>query len=174
MIFIVTGPVNSGKTTFLRGVAAELKNQGFRIDGFLSEAVEKNFTGKSYDLFDLRNEISIPFIRRKGRDSWEKIGPYFFIPDGLKKAKEIILRSKDMDILIVDEIGPLELSGGGIWPELKRVVWQRNQKYFFTARASILKEIQKLFKKIQMKTFDIREKALFPRFLKEVCGPANE
>jgi len=42
MIFILTGPVHSGKTTFLKKVVNELKEQNFQIDGFLSEAVLKN------------------------------------------------------------------------------------------------------------------------------------
>jgi nucleoside-triphosphatase THEP1 len=45
MIHVLTGPVHSGKTTFLRGMSCALKELGVDVRGFLSIAVwEKGVT----------------------------------------------------------------------------------------------------------------------------------
>ncbi|MCK4431759.1 MAG: hypothetical protein KAW19_10725, partial [Candidatus Aminicenantes bacterium] len=97
MIYILTGPVHSGKTSLLKKVFHELKKKEVKIDGFLSEVVWENQEAVGYNLFDLREEKAVPFIRRRGEENWQKIGPYFFLPEGLAQAQEIIFRGKDAD-----------------------------------------------------------------------------
>lgn len=168
MIFILTGPVHSGKTTLLNRVVYELKKQGVKIDGFLSKAVEEKEETLGYDLFDLKKESSIPYIRRKGEKEWQKIGSFFFIPQGLNKAEEIILRGKDADVLIVDEVGPLELAGKGLWPALKNILFQPKAHYLLVVRTDILKDFLKMLGKNKVKVFDIKERGIFPQIIEEI------
>jgi nucleoside-triphosphatase THEP1 len=119
VIHILKGPVHSGKTTLLKNTIPLLSEKNLRIDGYLSEAI---WTGKKffgYDLVDLRHHRRHPFIRKQGQENWETIGPFFFLPETLDLAKRIIHRSKKADICVVDEVGPLEISGKGVWPALK-------------------------------------------------------
>ncbi len=171
MIFILTGPVDSGKTTFLKRVIEELKKQKVKMDGFLSEGIVEGQEKIGYDLVDLGVGKSIPFIRKSGQQDWQRIGPYFFIPEGLSRAKMIILQSREADILVVDEIGPLELSGQGVWDALEHVVFQRLQNYLFVLRREILEDFLKMVGKIEVKIFDIKEKDAFPRLLEEIKKP---
>ena len=173
MIFILTGPVDSGKTTFLKRVIAELKKQKIKMDGFLSEAIVKDQEKIGYDLVDLGDGKSVPFIRKSGRQDWQRIGPYFFIPEGLSRAKQIILRSREAEILVVDEIGPLELSGQGLWDVLEQVIFQRFQKYLFVLRKGILQDFLKMVGRIELKIFDIKEEDVLPRLLKEIKAPRS-
>lgn len=173
MIFILTGPVDSGKTTFLKRVIEELKRQKVKMDGFLSEAIVKDQEKIGYDLVDLGDGKSVPFIRKSGRQDWQRIGPYFFIPEGLSRAKKIILRSREAEILVVDEIGPLELSGQGLWDVLEQVIFQRFQKYLFVLRKGILQDFLKMVGRIELKIFDIKEEDVLPRLLKEIKAPRS-
>ena len=174
MIFILTGSVDSGKTTLLKKVTQELKNQKFKIDGFLSEAIIKNQEKIGYDLLELKSAKSIPFIRRSGLQDWQRIGPFFFIPEGLSWAKKIILRSREAEILVVDEIGPLELSGKGLWPVLEEVIFHRVQKFLFVLRRNILKDFLKMVGKIKTRIFDIeKEEEIFSRLIEEIKKPAG-
>jgi nucleoside-triphosphatase THEP1 len=168
MIFILTGPVDSGKTTFLKRVIAELKKQKIKMDGFLSEAIMKDQEKIGYDLVDLGDGKPVPFIRKSGRQDWQRIGPYFFIPKGLSWAKKIILRSRKEEILVVDEIGPLELSGQGLWDVLEQVIFQGVQKCLFVLRREILEDFLKMVGKIEIRIFDIKEEDVFPRLLEEI------
>ncbi|NIM57696.1 MAG: DUF2478 domain-containing protein [Candidatus Aminicenantes bacterium] len=168
MIIILTGPVHSGKTTLLRKVVQELKKQKYRVDGFLSEAVWKKEETVGYDLFDLKTERSIPFIRKAGEKEWQKIGPYFFIPEGLAEAEKIILRGKKADILVVDEVGPLELSGKGFWSSLKQVVFEPLSSFLFVMRVNIVGGFLAMLGKGEVKIFNIESKEVFHRLIEEI------
>jgi len=143
------------------------------MDGFLSEAIVKDQEKIGYDLVDLGDGKSVPFIRKSGRQDWQRIGPYFFIPEGLSRAKQIILRSREAEILVVDEIGPLELSGQGLWDVLEQVIFQRFQKYLFVLRKGILQDFLKMVGRIELKIFDIKEEDVLPRLLKEIKAPRS-
>jgi nucleoside-triphosphatase THEP1 len=173
MIFILTGPVDSGKTTFLKRVIEELKKQKIKMDGFLSEAIVKDKEKIGYDLVDLGVGKSVPFIRKSGQQDWQRIGPYFFIPEGLSRAKKIILRSREAEILVVDEIGPLELSKQGLWDVLEQVIFQRVQEYLFVLRREILEDFLKMVGKIEIRIFDIEEEDVFPRLIEEIQAPQS-
>jgi len=168
MIFILTGPVHSGKTTLLKEVVRELKEKKYRIDGFLSEAVWTREETVGYDLFDLKKERSIPLIRRTGEEEWQKIGSYFFIPQSLTEAEKIILRGKEADILVVDEVGPLELSGRGFWPALKQVVFQPLNSYILVIRKNIIKDFLAMLGKSEVKIFDIKNKEISHQLIEEI------
>lgn len=168
MIFILTGSVHSGKTSLLKKVVRELKRQEYRPDGFLSEAVSEKGGIAGYDLFDLEKEKSIPLIRREGEKGWQKVGSYFFIPQGLEEAEKIILRGKEADILVVDEVGPLELSGKGFWPALKQVVFQPFNSYILVIRKDIIKDFMAIFGKGGVKIFNIKDKGIFHQIIEEI------
>ncbi len=168
MIFILTGPVHSGKTTFLNKVIHVLKKKGVKIDGFLSKVVGKREETQGYDLFDLNEEKSIPYIRREGEKGWQKIGSFLFIPQGLADAEKIILRGKDSCILIIDEIGPLELEGKGLWPALKNVIFQPLTHYLFVVRTNILEDFLGVLGKSEVKVFNIKDRDAYPRLIKEL------
>ena len=171
MIFILTGPVNSGKTTFLKRAIEEFKRQRLSLDGFLSEAVMKNQEKIGYDLLDLKMKISVPFIRKSGQKDWQRIGCYFFIPRALDLAKRIILRSKEAEILIVDEIGPLELAGHGFWPALEKVIFKRARKFLFVLRKSVLEDFLSIVGKRKAKIFDVEDEEIFSPMLEEITKP---
>ena len=168
MIFILTGPVHSGKTTLLKRLVRELKGQKYRLDGFLSEAVREKEETVGYDLFDLKRERSIPFIRRTGEKEWQRIGSYFFIPQGLAEAEKIILRGIEADILVVDEVGPLELSGKGFWPVLKQVIFKPLPSFLFVMRIAVLRDFLAILGKGETKIFNIKSKEVFHRLIEEI------
>jgi nucleoside-triphosphatase THEP1 len=155
MIFILTGPQHSGKTTLLMRTANKLKKKNIQTEGFLSLAVNKGKNASGYDLFDLTEQVSVPFIRRKGEKNWEKTGPFYFIPQGLARAKRLILLSSEDSVLIIDEIGPLELKGRGLWPAVKQVIFSDWRIFLVVVRRSILDDFLKILKGKKVQIFDI-------------------
>lgn len=137
IIDILTGQVQAGKTTLLRKITFELKKRNFSIGGFLSLSVHDDNEVTGYDLFDLKEETRYPFLRKQGDKDWEKIGPYFFIPEALEQAKRIIFAAEHMDICFVDEVGPYELEGKGLWPALLAALKYPFPRLFLTVRAKL-------------------------------------
>ncbi len=165
MIHILTGPVHSGKTTFLQRLTAELKHRKIAVDGFLSLSVKEREEFIGYDLFDLQQESSTPFIRKTGKEKWQRIGDYYFIPETLDMAQNIILRSREADIKVIDEVGPLELHGKGLWPALEKTVSLPAPDLVCVIRNALLETWIEKLKPKPAKIFDITEEDLYPKML---------
>ena len=140
MIHILTGPVHTGKTTLLKNILLPLGKQGLSIDGYLSEAVRKQGSTLGYDLYDLREDRYYPFIRKEGQEDWQSIGPFFFLPETLDLAKSIISRSAKARLCVVDEVGPLELDGKGVWPAIADVFRSSKGDFLLVVRDTILEK----------------------------------
>jgi nucleoside-triphosphatase THEP1 len=168
MIFMLTGPLHSGKTALLKESVQKFKDQKIRADGFLSLAVFEDQERIGYDLFDLKKEESIPILRKIGEESWLKIGPYFFVPSGLEEAQKVISRCRAAEICVVDEVGPLELTGKGFWPALKQVLFPPVTTFLISVRESILDEFLSTLGKIETRVFDVRDKDILSRMTEEI------
>ncbi|HOP60022.1 MAG TPA: nucleoside-triphosphatase [Candidatus Saccharicenans sp.] len=119
MIFVVTGPVGAGKTTLVKLLVNSLKQTGLRLAGYVSEAVRLKGETTGYDLFELNSSRRLPFLRKAGiNGQLMGAGQFYFLPSGLKAARDIIRSALHSDLLVVDEIGPAEIRGDGVWPDL--------------------------------------------------------
>jgi nucleoside-triphosphatase THEP1 len=157
MIYILTGSVHSGKTGFLKGVVQDLQERGRKITGFLSVSIWDGDVCMGYDLHDLSTRETHPFIRRAGDDTWQRIGKYFFIPETLERAKDILKKTRDADLLVVDEVGPLELSGKGMWPALKDVISHSSVNYLLVVRENILEDFLRMVKEFDIRVFRFQD-----------------
>lgn len=161
MIFILTGPVHSGKTTLLKKMTQKLKQGELKIEGFLSESQWRGEEIIGYDLLDLSDQKSHPFIRKTGKKDWEKKGPYYFIPETLALAKQIIGSASNTDICVIDEVGPLELSGKGLWTALEEALRIHSASLLLVVRISILGKFLSKINRKDVRVFDIQDKDTF-------------
>lgn len=144
MIIILAGPVHKGKTTLVQKSLSRWASRGFRFGGFLSIAVRGGAGPVEYDFLDVKDGRRLPFLRRTGEPDWEKIGPFHFVPQALEAARSLILGSDPAEVLIVDEVGPLELAHGGLWPALREVIFKPERKTLLVAREEILEDLCRL------------------------------
>ncbi len=161
MIFMLTGPVHSGKSTFLDDVVFELREIGWTVGGFLSESIWESAECTGYDLVDLIENKIYPYIRRTGEEDWQRTGPFYFVPDGLTKVLSIIRRDRQTDLLIVDEIGPLELAGKGLWPALKDILSPPQTNLLLVVRDSLQEAWLKRLAPSEIDVFDFTRKDVF-------------
>ena len=169
-MIILTGPVHSGKTSLLKRAAEALEERGIPVHGFLSESVWDRDQAIGYNLYNLQNKRSLPFIRKKGEDEWENIGAYFFLPSGLDKAKRIISSHTSKKWLFVDEIGPLELLEKGLWPALKHSFAIPPQRIICVVRAQILDNFLAKIKNPDIHIFDVRMENVFSLILEKLTS----
>ncbi len=152
MLFVLTGPVHTGKTTFLAGAVARWKASGLDVGGFLSVAPPGNGCDRGYALVDLKDGTSAPFLTRKGEPGWPSVGPYRFVPEVLERARGILLRDRDAAVLVVDEVGPAELEGGGLWPALAEVL-ASGARCLCVVRDAILEEFRARIGSLEPRVF---------------------
>ena len=161
MIYILTGPVHSGKTSFLKRVSRDLQERGRKVAGFLSVSIWNDDVCTGYDLHDLSTGESHPFIRKIGDDTWQRIGDYFFIPSTLERAEDVLQKTRDTDLLVVDEVGPLELSGKGLWPALKDVIDRSSINCLLVVRENILENVLKTLEEFDIRVFRYQDDNIF-------------
>lgn len=136
LIYVVTGERGSGKSTVCARVVREAAERGLTVAGILTERVEPG-QGASRRVVDLRSGESRPFgaqdrSKNRGPDdraasavppasagssiSTDPLTPgWEFDSEVFLWANEVLSRSTPCDLLVVDEVGPLELLGGRGW-----------------------------------------------------------
>lgn len=116
-IFIITGPVQSGKTTFLMDLFKDrLDTDGFLCPDFDNRRFFFDLDTKELKEFEVSDESAPTDLTR--------IGKFVFRSEIFTTAKMKIenARHKVKSFFIVDEIGKLELKNQGLEPELYKLL----------------------------------------------------
>ncbi|MFA7371870.1 MAG: nucleoside-triphosphatase [Sphaerochaetaceae bacterium] len=119
-MIIVTGPRNSGKTTFLYALCARLERAGYSIGGIgqvppLSKSAKTTLTLS--DLMD--GEVRV-LMDTQARVGWARRGRFYIDYGAFEWANwRLMEHAKRADYLVIDEIGPIELTKGGFYPALE-------------------------------------------------------
>jgi molybdopterin synthase sulfur carrier subunit len=165
-IHILTGPVDSGKTTFLRHVLTSRGAPPRRACGYLSLRVLADGETEGYDLLDLADGDVRPFLRRTGEPAWPRVGPFFLVPETLVVAERIIRECPPDGLLVVDEIGPLELAGGGVWTALSaRIMDGAGRDIILVIREGLVEAFQGRFKGLSTAVYRDEDKPAFRKLL---------
>jgi nucleoside-triphosphatase THEP1 len=114
-IVLITGAVTSGKTSFL-SFLARLFSPRCQTDGFLAKAPERMHNSgqfaSGYRLCRIGGEKTYPWATPRKKNKG-----YFFNPETQNFLDNTVvdtLLSTCPDIFFIDELGKLELNGGGL------------------------------------------------------------
>ena len=170
MTFIITGPIHSGKTTGLSALVSTLTDRRRRCAGVLSRAVFDNGQRIGYDLIDVATKETIPLIRLTGREPWpagEQIsfGNYSFSLLSFQKGNRILKNITDPDIVIIDEIGHLELRGEGFSPGLRYVLSHLSCTLVLVVRKSLLSDVVSHFRIRSYRSAFVTDETLLSQLL---------
>jgi nucleoside-triphosphatase THEP1 len=148
-IIIVTGEINSGKTTLLEKLVKEEKTKGLTPTGIIARGI---FDGKikiGFDVIDLSSGISMPLARTdRPFDNGFVIGKYYFSGDAFKFAQDALLNFRPHGVVFLDEAGPLELEGRGHADCLRILIDSNIIRLYVSVRSECLKEFIEKFAKI--------------------------
>ncbi len=136
-VCIISGTVGEGKTSFLLELAEELKRQNLKVGGFLSLRIMENGETMGYDLLDLRTNEKHRFLRSNSAEkSTNRIGRFAIYDEGLEAGRQILAEanSNNFDVLIIDEVGKLELKGGGWAEPLRKLLDSTNARIILAIR----------------------------------------
>lgn len=176
MVYVLSGPVHAGKTSFLKKLTSALKKTNIPVYGYLSLSLWEDQYLKGYDLYEIEHDAVFPFIRRKGHPEWEKIGSFFFQPAALDKAKKIILNAGlKKGVCLVDEIGPLELSGKGVWQAVKEALAGTSSQmdFLFVIREGLVDAFKEILGFEPDKIYFLQEVSLLPKLLTTIIQDLN-
>jgi nucleoside-triphosphatase THEP1 len=113
-LIIVTGPLHSGKTSLLMQFDRKLRDMGWQTAGILAIGLWRNNQRSGFELIDLQTGTKHPLaIRRQFPDERQVF--FDFHEKGMAAGRTALSpeRCKGADVVIIDEIGKLEVAGDG-------------------------------------------------------------
>lgn len=174
---IITGGVQSGKSTLCRKLADRLLRDGVSLAGFIALGLWRENQRWGFDLRDLSTGKITPLARRRysdpipGKPTSDKKTqrphsiltegsspailkkrmpfeqhqiPFDFMEPGIRAGRRALSpkRCARADLIIIDEIGPLELQGGGWANQLPPLMKETDVLQLWVVRKQMVKPVQ--------------------------------
>jgi nucleoside-triphosphatase THEP1 len=117
-VFIVTGTIGEGKTAWLAKLSGLLREKGVRVGGILALRIVEEGVTTGYDISDISSGDRTSFLRNTGTETMG-VERFTMNDAGFNAGRNALDPASNLgnDVVIVDEIGPLELRGKG-WSEV--------------------------------------------------------
>jgi len=145
-IVIVTGPINSGKSTYLAELIARERESERVVSGVIAHGVFAGDRKIGYDVEDIAGGTIRPLARaHSGPRPHREVGRFSFSVDALEFARRALLGFAPGGVVFVDEIGPLELSGDGYAPCLPALFESSIDKLYIVVRESLVDRVVERF-----------------------------
>jgi nucleoside-triphosphatase len=109
-LFLLTGPPRTGKTTILQKVVEKLSGRDFRIGGMISKEINNKGTRLGFEIYDVSTGQR-GILAHVHQPVGPKLGKYRVNLHDLKSigARGIRDATLKADVVVVDEVGPMEL-----------------------------------------------------------------
>ena len=158
-IFVISGETRSGKTTFLKQIINDLKqaNPQLKIGGIIAHGTD--YRGERFG-FSIENIITgekqYLCSREKAHNDDLKTGRFYFSKTGFEFGNNAILDElEEMDVLVIDEVGYLEIKGKGWFETIEKAMNKPGLDMIFVVRKRILEDVLNLWQNKQFIVVDI-------------------
>jgi nucleoside-triphosphatase THEP1 len=142
-VFLLTGPLQGGKTSCLRDILCALDCLGIRYAGFISNGLMENGIRTGFTLEDLSTGTSAPLCGTVPGVGLIRWGRFFFTKSGIEAGCKALSYngSPYPDLTVVDEVGPFELRGG-VWAQkLDEMTFRLPRPLLWVVREALVKEV---------------------------------
>ncbi|MCP4119171.1 MAG: hypothetical protein GY737_27955 [Desulfobacteraceae bacterium] len=143
MQIIITGDVQSGKSTLAAGLVKFLEKRGVAMAGILAIGLWKDDQRHGFDLVDLKTCEKTPLARRRIDPADGSITPFQFFDTGMAAGEKALdaARCHNASVIMVDEVGKLELKGKGWAPFLDSLLAIEPAVHIWIVRESLVAEV---------------------------------
>ena len=142
MDIIITGRVGIGKTTVCQKILGLARRAGCTCGGILTPKVVDGNTVKGIDVIDIKSGKRETLASLEDVYDGPHIGRYFFKPSGIRFGIRAIENGASSDILMIDEIGYLELQGEGFVNALSLIKTKKVANSILVIRKALLPDFQ--------------------------------
>jgi nucleoside-triphosphatase THEP1 len=144
-VVLLAGGAGQGKTTVAAETAARLRESGLVVGGVLAHGFWRDGERWGFDVEDLLDGRRQPLCRRDAPPQEVSAGPFHFLPAGLEFGRAALslerLRAAGAAVVIVDEVGPLELSASGWADSLEALVAGWPGPMLWVVRRGLVSEV---------------------------------
>ncbi len=147
---ILSAGKGEGKTSFLLEYAARKADRGWSVGGIASPAVFENGRRVGYDMIDLRRGSRRLLARVAiSSDAACDVGMFRFDEGAVAEGNRAVVSAvrDGLDVIALDEVGPLEFDGEGWAPALEFALskCRSAQELIVAVRSSLLDELPRRF-----------------------------
>ena len=119
---VVTGPTGSGKTPLVASVVEELGKRGVPVAGFLQPAILEDGKKLGFRIQNVTTDEVVELARRVAPGDGKFGMSFAFFDEGFDLGRRALRDIAPGSVLVIDELGPVELRGGGHWPAVERAL----------------------------------------------------
>jgi nucleoside-triphosphatase THEP1 len=115
VIIVITGGIGTGKSTLAARLSEMARERGFTVGGVIAHrrADAKSRAVEYWTECLLGGDERLFATTRRRKDAC-RFGRFYFPRTAISFASRCLRRSAACDYIFIDELGPLELSGGGL------------------------------------------------------------
>jgi len=123
-LIFVTGSPGTGKTTILLKVAEELKTRGYKVGGMVSQEIREKGIRVGFEILDYASGRK-GWLAHINQPTGPQVGKYRVNLKDLNRIGVIAILDalNDTDVVVIDEIGPMELLSESFKNAVKKAVY---------------------------------------------------
>ena len=142
-VFILTGAVGEGKTSQVQKIISKLQDRMINVGGIYSPRIMENEKTIGYDIVNIQTNVRMPFLRILENEDLQRIGKYCIQPDGLEAGLSSIKKSRTdkAEVIIIDEVGRLELRDKGWAPEIEQLLNKPESSILMAVRKDFVEDL---------------------------------
>jgi nucleoside-triphosphatase len=167
-ILMITGWRNTGKTTFCQFMIEAARERGLKVSGVVSPGVFEDYQKAHIELEDLQSGQR-RLLAERGQDLQSEFNTpeWIFNKENLAWGNEIFATAVPTDVLIVDELGPIELEQNKGWVNgIQAVDSGDYQLCVLVIRPELISTAKQRWPKVQ--TITLQSVNLVPSLSKEI------
>ena len=121
-VVVVTGPTDGGKTETVTAIAERMRTEGVPVAGFVQSGEFEDGKKIGFRLRDLATGEEAALATLGDRSEGEFGTRFQFSEEGFRLGREALSRTGSASVVIIDELGPIELRGQGHMPAVRRAL----------------------------------------------------
>jgi len=144
-LILWTGKKHSGKTTSVTNLGETVRESGFNVAGILAPSLYSNGKLIGFDVLDIRSRARTRLATRNTDPN--DIGRFNFSPDGWQLGNSALntALTSPVDLVVIDEFGPLELEGRGWRENVDELLDLTNALILLVVRRELAEQVQQLY-----------------------------
>jgi len=157
-LVIITGDVHEGKTTFLQKLISDLEKKGIRAGGFTAPGTFENGLRNSISLAETGTGKVFELCSNNPETGNINHGRFYFSKEAIEKGLEILSPENlaGKQLVVIDEIGPLELKGEGWSPAIEKLCRTPNLPQVWVVRRQAVERVVRRWNARKAYIADIR------------------
>ena len=144
-LILWTGPKHSGKTSSAARLIEDLRGSGYTAGGFLAPSIYRERTLVGFEILDLQNDQRTELAERSQEK--DRIVGFTFCDQGMDLGRQALQSAvkSPVDLVVVDEFGPLELEGGGWRRDVEMLLRAGSLTVLLVVRSQIVPRVRQLY-----------------------------